>query len=76
MSGADCHRRRLSAKNAKVCRPTLFNYVSTREEFLTYTERLFSMMSEEKFDVKIHKAYPLKDVAQAHNVIPSLPKPT
>ncbi|MDI1486345.1 MAG: NADPH:quinone reductase [Ramalina farinacea] len=47
--------------------PTLFNYVSTREEIMTYTGRLFTMMTEEKFDVKIHKIYPLKDVAQAHN---------
>lgn len=76
ISGTNFHRRRLSAKNAKVCRPTLFNYVSTREEFMTYTERLFTMMTEEKFDVKIHKTYPLKDVAQAHNVDSSLPKPT
>ena len=75
-SGTNYHRRRLSAKNAKVCRPTLFNYVSTQEEFITYTERLFTMMTEEKFDVKIHKTYPLKDVAQAHHVGPSLPKPT
>ena len=74
MSATNCHRRRLSGKNAKVCRPTLFNYVSTREEFMTYTERLFSMMTKEKFDVKIHKTYPLKDVAQAHNVGPSMPK--
>lgn len=76
MSGTNRHRRRLSAKNAKVCRPTLFNYVSTREEIMTYTGRLFTMMTEEKFDVKIHKIYPLKDVAQAHNVGPSLPKST
>lgn len=76
MQGTNFHRRRLSPKNAKICRPTLFNYVSTREELISYTERLFSMMTKEKFDVKIHKTYALKDVAQAHNVSLSLPKPT
>lgn len=60
--------RKLSAKNAKVARPTLFNYISTREEYEKYADEVFRLMTEAKFDVRVHKTYPLKDVAQAHQV--------
>ena len=60
--------RKLSAKNAKVARPTLYNYIYTRGEYEKYADELFRLMSEEKFDVRVHKTYPLKDVAQAHQV--------
>ncbi|MCJ1296088.1 NADPH:quinone reductase [Xylographa carneopallida] len=58
---------RLSAKNAKIARPTLFNYLFTREEFEGYANELFKMMIEDKFNVKIHEVYPVQDVARAHN---------
>lgn len=61
-------RRRLSPKNAKVVRPTLFNYIATREEFETYVNELWKLMTEAKFKTRIHNTYPLKDVAKAHNV--------
>ena len=60
--------RKLSAKNVKIARPSLYNYIYTREEYEKYADELFRLMIEEKFDVKIHKTYPLKDVAQAHQV--------
>ena len=60
--------RKLAAKNAKVARPTLFNYIYTREEFEKYAEELFGLMIHDKFDVRVHKTYPLKDVAQAQQV--------
>lgn len=59
---------KLSAKNAKVARPTLFNYISTREEYQKYADELWRLMIHEKFDVRVHKTYPLKDVAQAQQV--------
>ncbi|CAO1601528.1 NADPH:quinone reductase [Xanthoria calcicola] len=59
---------KLSAKNAKVARPTLFNYLFTREELEHYSTRLFNMMMDEKFSVRIHDTYPLADVARAHTV--------
>lgn len=58
--------RRLAPKNAKIVRPTLFNYIATREEFETYSEELWKLMTESKFTTRIHKEYPLKDVATAH----------
>lgn len=60
--------RRLSPKNAKVVRPTLFNYITTREEFELYTNELWKIMTEGKFTTRIHETYPLEDVARAHNV--------
>ncbi|KAL8867173.1 MAG: hypothetical protein Q9174_005829, partial [Haloplaca sp. 1 TL-2023] len=57
---------KLSAKNSKVLRPTLFNYIYTREEFEHYSNRLWEMMTEKKFNVRIHKTYELKDIATAH----------
>ena len=59
--------RRLSAKNAKVVRPTLFNYLYTREEVEHYANELFQMMIEDNFQTKIFKIYDLKDVAQAQD---------
>lgn len=49
-------------------RPTLFNYIATREEFEKYGSELFKLMSEDNFITRIHKIYPLNDVARAHNV--------
>ena len=60
--------RKLSAKNAKVARPSLSSYIYTHEEYEKYADELFRLMTEAKFDVRIHKIYPLKDVAQAHQV--------
>lgn len=60
--------RKLSAKNVKVMRPTLFNYIYTREEYEKYAGELWRLMIDEKFDVRVHKTYALKDVAQAQQV--------
>ncbi|KAI0135579.1 NAD(P)-binding protein [Daldinia grandis] len=57
---------RLSAKNARLLRPTLFNYVATREELEYYTNELFGFITGGKIDVRIHEVYPLSEVARAH----------
>jgi NADPH:quinone reductase len=57
---------RLSAKNLKVCRPTLFNYVYTREEFEKYSEELFGFIIDGMVKVHVHEIYPLQEVARAH----------
>jgi NADPH:quinone reductase-like Zn-dependent oxidoreductase len=64
----DAYYRRLGAKNAKVLRPTLFNYIATREEFEQYTNELFDFIVKDKMDVRIHKVYDLENVAPAHEV--------
>ncbi|TVY84630.1 putative quinone oxidoreductase [Lachnellula suecica] len=57
---------KLSAKNLKVIRPTLFNYIYTREEFETYCAELFDFIIKDKLNVRIHETYPLQEVARAH----------
>jgi NADPH2:quinone reductase len=47
-------------------RPTLFNYIVTREEFTTYTEELFRFILDGKLDIKIHDTYPLEDIRRVH----------
>lgn len=65
------HGRRLAAKNVKLLRPTLFNYVYTREEFLQYSKELWKFIEEDGLNVAIHDVYPLKDVVRATEDIQS-----
>lgn len=58
---------RLSAKNIKLLRTTLFNYVHTREEFERYTGELFEFIASGKVDVRVHETYKLEDIARAHS---------
>ncbi|OCK83422.1 NAD(P)-binding protein [Lepidopterella palustris CBS 459.81] len=60
---------RLSGKNVKLLRPTLFNYIATREEFEKYVNELWDFMTKDKMHVRIHEVYPLKDVVRAHQDI-------
>ncbi|KAF4637736.1 hypothetical protein G7Y89_g338 [Cudoniella acicularis] len=60
---------KLSAKNIKLLRPTLFNYIYTREEFEKYSAELFDFIIKDKMNVKIHEIYPLAEVARAHTDI-------
>ena len=51
-------------------RPALFGYIVTREEFEQYATELYNkFVLEDGMDVKIHKIYDLKDIAQAHEDI-------
>lgn len=52
-----------------MCRPTLFNYIATREEFDTYTNELWDFILKDKMNTRIHEVYPLEDVARAHTDI-------
>ncbi|SPN98467.1 related to NADPH2:quinone reductase [Cephalotrichum gorgonifer] len=57
---------RLGPKNVKVMRPVVTNYLTTREEFETYTTELFEFISSGKVKVAIHEVYPLAEAARAH----------
>jgi NADPH2:quinone reductase len=50
-------------------RPTLFNYIYTREEYEKYCAELFDFIIKDKINVRIHETYPLKDIARAHTDI-------
>ena len=55
----------LAAKNVKVCRPTLFNYLTTRAEKERYTAELWELVRGGKLEVPIHAVYPLAEAARA-----------
>ncbi|KAI0392377.1 hypothetical protein F5Y17DRAFT_360484 [Xylariaceae sp. FL0594] len=58
---------RLSAKNARLMRPTLLGYVATRDEFEHYVDELFGFMQQKDgLNVKVHEVYPLSEVKRAH----------
>ncbi|RYP49452.1 hypothetical protein DL768_004862 [Monosporascus sp. mg162] len=57
---------RLSAKNIRLMRPSLFSFIVTREELESYTDELFRFILENNLDIRIHEVYPLSQVARAH----------
>lgn len=48
---------KLAAKNLKICRPTLFNYVTTREERERYSSELFELVQSGKVKINVHGEY-------------------
>jgi len=56
---------RLGKKNVKLLRPTLFQYIATREELETVANAVWEFMEKDKFKADIYKVYPLKDAARA-----------
>jgi NADPH2:quinone reductase len=56
---------RLAQKNVKVLRPTLFNYIATRDEMETVAKAVWEFMQKPGVKVDIYKIYPLKDAAEA-----------
>lgn len=48
---------KLAPKNLKVCRPTLFNYVTTREERERYSKELFELVEAGKVKINVHDVY-------------------
>lgn len=57
---------KLTAKNVRVMRPTVMNYVTTREEFETYAGELFGLITAGKVKVGVHGVYPLAEAQRAH----------
>ncbi|KAJ4352442.1 NADPH:quinone reductase [Didymosphaeria variabile] len=62
---------RLGAKNVKLLRPTLFNYVYTRDELKQYSTEVWKFIEKDGLNVAIHDVYPLKDVVRATEDIQS-----
>jgi len=62
---------RLSPKNVKLIRPTLFNYIATREELQEAAKELWKFIEKDGLNVKIHKVYELSDIVQATKDIES-----
>ncbi|KAF9903300.1 NADPH:quinone reductase [Linnemannia zychae] len=58
---------RLAEKNIRLMRTTLFQYITTREEFDALSSELLGLVAEGKLQFAIHKVYPIEDVKQAHD---------
>ncbi|ORX43461.1 NAD(P)-binding protein [Hesseltinella vesiculosa] len=55
----------LAQKNLKLMRPTLYNYMATREESRYWYDELFKLVEQGVLKFHVHKVYDLKDAAQA-----------
>ncbi|KAF1838104.1 NAD(P)-binding protein [Decorospora gaudefroyi] len=62
---------RLSAKNIKLLRPTLFNYIATRAELQSAANELWTFIEKDGLNVRIHNVYPLSEVVRATQDIQS-----
>ncbi|WP_421836519.1 quinone oxidoreductase family protein [Novosphingobium sp.] len=62
---------RLGAKSAKVSRPFLWPYISTRGTLLSASERLFAAMVAGALPVKLGGRYELQDAAKVHAALES-----
>ena len=49
-----------------VTRPTLFQYIATREELMARSSAVFGMMAAGKLKLRIEHTYPLAEAQQAH----------
>jgi NADPH2:quinone reductase len=47
-------------------RPTLVNYIATREELVARSGAVFSMLATGKLKLRIEHTYPLAEVQRAH----------
>lgn len=56
---------RLAAKNIKIIRTSLFNYIVTQEEWDHYSQELNDIISKGKLKFDISKVYPLSDYKDA-----------
>ncbi|KAI9264130.1 hypothetical protein BDA99DRAFT_437862 [Phascolomyces articulosus] len=56
----------LAQKNLKIMRPTLFNYMATREESQKWWGEVFELLSKNVIKTHIYKIYELVDAQQAH----------
>ncbi|KAI1501699.1 hypothetical protein F5X99DRAFT_418316 [Biscogniauxia marginata] len=57
---------RLAAKNIRLLRPTLFNYVVARGDYEPLLSDLFGFIARGDVAVRVHDTYPLSEVARAH----------
>ncbi|KAG0220749.1 quinone oxidoreductase [Mortierella sp. GBAus27b] len=58
---------RLSEKNIRLMRTTLFQYLTTREEFEAHSSELLQLVADNKIQFAVHKVYPIQEVKHAHD---------
>lgn len=52
-------------------RPTLFQFIATRQELAKRSRQLFKMIAEGKIKIQVNQTYSLKDVSKAHRDLES-----
>ncbi|KAJ3045336.1 NADPH:quinone reductase [Rhizophlyctis rosea] len=57
---------RLTPRGVRLQRPSLFELITTKEEFHTYATELLDLYSKGALTIKIHKIYSLDKAADAH----------
>jgi NADPH:quinone reductase len=57
---------RLSAKNIKLMKPSVFGYIETRDEFQSSTKELFDLIVKHNLHPIVHEVHPLEEIAKAH----------
>jgi NADPH2:quinone reductase len=50
-------------------RPTMYDYVATREELETAAKDLFDMVASGKVKIEVKQRFALKDAAEAHRAL-------
>lgn len=55
----------LTAKNLKILRPTVFNYLATKEEWKYYSEKMLNLIAAGELKFDISNVYKLEDYPQA-----------
>ena len=58
--------RRLPEKDLKLLTASVFNYITSAEDFERHTKELFGFMADNQVEAHIYKRYSLEDAAQAH----------
>ncbi|KAI9229137.1 MAG: hypothetical protein DHS80DRAFT_22618 [Piptocephalis tieghemiana] len=59
----------LQKDNLRLMRPSLFKYMTTRQEFLELAEPLMELLENKKLDIHISKVYPLAEASKAHDAL-------
>lgn len=62
---------RLTKGSKSICRPTLFDYIQTQDEFLQLAGDFFKLIESGKLAIDVSKVYPLANVGQAHSDLES-----
>jgi NADPH2:quinone reductase len=50
-------------------RPTLFDYISTRQELLARSTDLFTWIGNDQLNVRIGQRFPMAEAAEAHRAL-------
>ncbi len=56
----------MAAGSIYLTRPTLFDYIQTRDELVDRADAVFEMISDKTLEIRVGERYTLDDAAQAH----------